>query len=540
LNWTPVADFANSRTVYMVRRLRMATTILEQPVAQTTETASTARLWARLFWTWLPLRTLIWTVFASLTQPNAPLDLIEWLAWGREWQWGYHKHPPLPAWIAETFFQLAGGRVWGVYLASYLCTALCLWCVWRLGCLMATPRRALLAALALDGLIFFNYDTAEFSNNVVLNATWALTILCFYHAVRSQRWRWWIMAGVVFGLGLLCKYTMAVVLAPLLFFVVWRPETRTRRTLAGICLMGATTAVVFFPHFVWMMHHDFMTITYGLERSASERTLVTHIKNPLLFSLSQIGRLLPVLAILVPLAGWRWRMRRAGAGGRFNRDYLLFAVLGPVALLLSMSLATGAQLREIWGSPLWTFAPLLALLALRINESPTAWQWSRRVWGVVAVGFLMYGLVKNYGEPYWSGRPGRMHFPGKQLAAEATRRYTESVGEPFPVAAGECWLAGNVSCYAPQRPSMYSSGSVGYCNFEPRTAPWLTEDEIRVRGGVFLWNAAEEGDELPAIMRVRFPHAETQPPIVLPYSGFPNLPPARIGLAFQKPMEIVR
>jgi 4-amino-4-deoxy-L-arabinose transferase-like glycosyltransferase len=514
----------------------MATVALEVSPSRIVVATTPARVCARLFWSWLALRTLLWTVFASVTQPNAPLDLIEWLAWGREWQWGYHKHPPLPAWIAETFFQFADRHVWGVYLASYLCTALCLWCVWRLGCALATPGRALLAALALDGLIFFTYDTAEFSNNVVLNATWALTILCFYRAARTQRWRWWFLTGLVVGLGLLCKYTLACVLPSLLLFLFWRRETRNWRVLAGLVLMAAMTFVVFLPHLVWMARHEFITITYGLERSGSEQTWWTHIKNPLLFGLSQMGRLLPVLSILLPLTGWQWRKRRAGVAGRFNRDYLVAAVLGPVALLLLLSLTTGVQLREIWGSPLWTYAALVPLLALKISNAPAAWRWSGCLWGAVAVGIVLFALVKNYGEPRWNGRPGRIHFAGKELAKEATRRYVAQFGEPFPVAVGECWLAGNVSCYAPQRPSMYSSGAVGYCCLEPKAAPWVTEDEIRQRGGVLLWDAGQLGDELPEIMRLHFPHAETQPPIVLTYPRLTNVPPERIGLAFQRPM----
>ncbi len=252
----------------------MATATLECLASQTAEPTATVRLYTPLFWTWLTLRTLVWTLFAAVTQPNAPLDLIEWLAWGREWQWGYHKHPPLPAWLAETFFQLAGRHVWGVYLASYLCTAVCLWCVWRFGCALTTPRRALLAALALDGLIFFTYDTAEFSNNVVLNALWALTILCFYHAVRTQRWRWWLLTGFVFGLGLLCKYTLAVLLVPLLLFLLWQSETRTWRVVLGVCALGVMAFLVFLPHLVWMVRHDFITITYGLERLRQREDVV--------------------------------------------------------------------------------------------------------------------------------------------------------------------------------------------------------------------------------------------------------------------------
>src|SRR5262249_10238938 len=162
---------------------------------------------------------------------------------------------------------------------------------WRLGCAIATPRRALLATLALDGLIFFTYDTAEFSNNVVLNTTWALTVLCFFHAARTRQWRWWLLTGIVIGLGLLCKYTLAVLVLPLVLLLLWRrdplPPTplpivgeRGRgegRVLSGVALMSAAAFVVFVPHLVWMVRHDFITITYGLDRSASEKTWWTHL-----------------------------------------------------------------------------------------------------------------------------------------------------------------------------------------------------------------------------------------------------------------------
>jgi 4-amino-4-deoxy-L-arabinose transferase-like glycosyltransferase len=164
-----------------------------------------ARICARLFWGWLTFRTFAWTLFAACALPNAPLDLIEWLSWGHEWRWGYHKHPPLPAWIAEIFSQLSPGDVWGVYLASYLCIGICFICAWRLGREMLPPRLALFGALSLEGLIFLTHDGAEFSNNVVLDACWAVALLASYKAVKTDRLGWWLTLGAAAGLGLLTK-----------------------------------------------------------------------------------------------------------------------------------------------------------------------------------------------------------------------------------------------------------------------------------------------------------------------------------------------
>src|SRR5947209_4357020 len=89
--------------------------------------AGEAPFYHRLFWLWLVVRTLIWTAVACLTLRNPPTDVVEMLSWGKEWSWGYHTHPPLPAWVAEISAFLAGGSVWGVYLASHLIIAVCLW-----------------------------------------------------------------------------------------------------------------------------------------------------------------------------------------------------------------------------------------------------------------------------------------------------------------------------------------------------------------------------------------------------------------------------
>ena len=56
----------------------------------------------------LALHALVWTVLPTLLYANLPLDLIEALMYGREWQLGYDKLPPLPWWLVEIAYRLAG------------------------------------------------------------------------------------------------------------------------------------------------------------------------------------------------------------------------------------------------------------------------------------------------------------------------------------------------------------------------------------------------------------------------------------------------
>ena len=55
----------------------------------------------RTFVVILALHAAVWTALPALIYLNLPLDLIEALLYGREWQLGYDKLPPLPWWLVQ-------------------------------------------------------------------------------------------------------------------------------------------------------------------------------------------------------------------------------------------------------------------------------------------------------------------------------------------------------------------------------------------------------------------------------------------------------
>jgi 4-amino-4-deoxy-L-arabinose transferase-like glycosyltransferase len=494
--------------------------------------AREATLCARVFWAWLVVRTAVWTTLAALTQDNASIDLIEWLGWGREWQWGYHKHPPLPAWVAEAFAQLSPGSPWGVYLAGYLAAAVCFWAAWRLGRELLPPRLALLGALSLEGVVFLNYEPADFSNNVALNACWALAVVAFHRALRTDRLRWWLATGAAMGLALLCKYTAAFLAVPMAAFLLAYAPARPSLRKRGPYLAALAALAVFAPHVVWMVRHNFETISYGLQRAESSGGWLGHLTNPAMFAASQLIRLLPLIGLLLPVLSWR---RATDPAGRGDRAFLAATVAGPVLLHLLVSLAVGFRLRDIWGSPLWTFAGVYLLAVLRADGSGRAVRRSLSLWAAVVVAFWTYAVVKNYGSAYILGTQQRTQFPGKLLAGELTRQWRERTGVPLPFAAGEPWLAGNVGCYSPDRPSVYGDGAMGYCVMDPAAAPWASDEALRTRGGVILWDATQTGDDLPPWLRPRFPTADVRPALELPYATRAAITPVRVGVAFVWP-----
>src|SRR5271165_5504192 len=104
----------------------------------------------------LALHAAVWTALPSLLYLNLPLDLIEALLYGREWQLGYDKLPPLPWWLVEIADRLIG-HDFAYYLLAQVAVVAALAVVFAMARPLVGPLGALLAVLILDGLHYLNY-----------------------------------------------------------------------------------------------------------------------------------------------------------------------------------------------------------------------------------------------------------------------------------------------------------------------------------------------------------------------------------------------
>src|SRR5436305_8979585 len=83
----------------------------------------------------LVLHFTLWTLLPALLYANLPLDLIEALVYGREWQLGYDKLPPLPWWLIE-----AAHRVFAADIAYYATAQIAVLVAFALVFALARPR----------------------------------------------------------------------------------------------------------------------------------------------------------------------------------------------------------------------------------------------------------------------------------------------------------------------------------------------------------------------------------------------------------------
>lgn len=484
---------------------------------------------------WLLIRTCAWMALVLSVYSNPPLDLVEWLSWGGSLEWGYSKHPPFPAWMANLFARLSPGDVWGVYLLSYLCSALCLLAAWVVARQYLPEHLALIAVLSLDGLVYLTHDIVEYSNNVVLDVGWAWTIACALRALQTQSIRWWVALGIAVGLSILTKYTIVILLMPLLGYMLFAREARHLLYKPGVYISILIAGLIAAPHLYWLISNDWITLKYADSRSEDERGIIGHLLNPVMFILGQSLLLVLGVFILLPLMQRPMRLMTL-TEGKADPRFLHAAVLGPIGILLLISLTSGSQLRQIWGSPLWTLSGVWLLVMFRAEGAQLRVRASFLRWGLVVVAVFAGSGLKQWMDPLIMGKPARHVFPGQALTAQVTDRWHARFSEPFAIVGGDGWIAGNVCVFAKHRPILYSSGHMGYLVLEPEHCPWTSDDEFNRLGGIIVWDITTTSEaEAEDYLRQRFPRIEFQPPVEIPYPAAWEFPNARFGLAFLPP-----
>jgi hypothetical protein len=184
------------------------------------------------------LHLVVWAALPAALYPNLPLDLIEALIYGREWQLGYDKLPPLPWWMVEVVYRLFGPDLF-YYALAQVVVVVTFAAVWALARPLVGTVGALVALLILDGLHYVNFTAAKFNHDVIQLPFWALAGYAYWAALKQGRMLHWVLLGVSVGLALWAKYFVIVLALPLALFVV--ADRDARRTLAtpGSRLAGA-------------------------------------------------------------------------------------------------------------------------------------------------------------------------------------------------------------------------------------------------------------------------------------------------------------
>jgi 4-amino-4-deoxy-L-arabinose transferase-like glycosyltransferase len=482
----------------------------------------------RAFASFAGLHAALWTALPALLYPNLPLDLIEALMYGREWQLGYDKLPPLPWWLVEIAYRTVGHD-----FAYYLLAEIAVVAGFALVFLTARPLvgglGALAAVLIADGLHYFNYTAAKFNHDVIQLPFWALAGYAFHRALRGRQTADWPLLGLAAGMALWAKYFVVVLVAPMAVFLLVDRDARKTLSTPGPYVAAAAALIVAAPHLVWLVQNDFLPFAYAEHRAVLPRGWYDHLWHPLQFLFGQWFFLLPSLAIATPLFLPRRRASEPPAYATDGFDYRIVSWLafGPMAAVLAMSAVSGRGTVAMWGYPLWLFLGLWLVLTARNALDRQRLARLLAIWGIVFAG-LALAFFANYDLlPRFDHRYRAVFYPGGALGHDIEARFRAATGAAPVYVIGTMWDGGNVEHYAPSHPRNLVDG-------EPARAPWIDLTDLKRRGAVLVWTDSDPA-RLPEKFAGIAAGAVVQPPFTLAYRR--GRGEVRVGWAILQPIK---
>ncbi|MBM7124208.1 glycosyltransferase family 39 protein [Dyella flava] len=186
-------------------------------------------------------------------------DEWQFLSDAQHLDWGFVPYPPLTAAVEHLGLKMFGLSLVGLRLFSVLAQVLVILASGLMardlgGGRMAQTFTAI--AVALSPLPMFEATEFQYSSFDLL--WWVLIAWCVIRLRRDDEPRWWVAIGILAGLGLQTKYSIAFELAGVLAGVLFT-DARRYVTSGWFWVGGAIALLIFAPNLAWLIRHDFVS-----------------------------------------------------------------------------------------------------------------------------------------------------------------------------------------------------------------------------------------------------------------------------------------
>ncbi|MDA8569649.1 glycosyltransferase family 39 protein [Candidatus Pelagibacter sp.] len=403
-----------------------------------------------IFYIFITMHLILWTLIPSITNNNLPLDTIEALAWGSNLDWGFNKHPPASAFFLEIFYQVFGSNDWAYYLLSQIFVVTTFFIVFNFAEKIFNNKiLSLISVLLLEGIYFYNFTTPEFNVNVCQLPFWAACVFYSWKLFNNKETdlKDCLWLGLFASIGFLSKYLFIYLLIAidlLFFYIIFIKKYKKFDFKYLISL--EVFIVLLVPHFIWLINNDFVTITYGLARTGLENSnILDHLTYPVTFLIKQIGILIPFFIMSFFLIK-RFKFKISLKDKKLL--FLIFINLAPIALMFLTSFITGSKIRTMWMTPFYLFFGVLVVYVFQAQIN------LKRLNKFISA-FLILFFISPFLYAYISitEKDKRTDYLGKQIAIKTQYAWSQDHKEPINVVLGNEWLAGNLSYHLESRPT---------------------------------------------------------------------------------------
>ena len=344
----------------------------------------------------------------------------------------------MSAFAVELFYQIFKNQDWSYYLLSQIFVITSFYIVYKFAEeFLENKNHAFFSILLLESIYFYNFTTPEFNVNVCQLPFWSLTVLYAWKCIKYDKTKDYLLLGLFIACGLLSKYLFAyLVLSVGLLFAYLIVKEKKIRTKSLVIV--PTFLLLLLPHLMWLVDSNYITVTYGLNRTGGEANLLSHLTQPIIFLGKQLGILIPFALMsffIIPKLKTNIRF----TDRKFI--FLLFTSLTPLALVFLTSMAMGIKIRTMWMTPFYLF---FGVFVIYIFQSKISINNLKKFYYTFV--FLFFLSPFTYGYISLTKDNKRTDYKGQEKAILVKKKLTDLGYKNISSIQGNEWLVGNL-CY---------------------------------------------------------------------------------------------
>jgi 4-amino-4-deoxy-L-arabinose transferase-like glycosyltransferase len=309
--------------------------------------------------------TLVRLVGLAWSDVDLFFDESQYWAWSRELAFGYFSKPPLLAWVIAGAEAVCGSTEACIRAPApvfYFATSLITYAIART---LYDEATAFWAAMLLAFGTGVAFSSRIISTDVPLLFFWAVALLAYVKLLRGGDWRWGVLLGVSFGLGMLAKYAMIYFVLGIVAAALIDRDARALLRSPSLWLAAAIGGALLVPNVIWVAQHGFVTLTHVGHNIQGEGAAFSPVRG-LEFLAGQFAVFGPVVFAVLLVVLVRIGKREIG---RSDRLMLCFA-LPTLALVAATAFVTRANAN--WAAPAVISATVLVAAVLVRRQ---AWRW---------------------------------------------------------------------------------------------------------------------------------------------------------------------
>ncbi len=369
-----------------------------------------------------------------------PDEMYYWM-YSQHLALSYLDHPPLVGWLIAAGTHLFGDTVFGVRAMLIPLSLLGAWYFYCYGATMGGRTAGLLCVMAVAVVPFFTVSGVLMTPDAPMIVAWVAALYYFKRALIDDQPGAFLGLGLAMGLGLLAKYTIAL-LAPAAFIFMLL-DARARRWFfrPEPYLAALLSTLIFLPVLVWNWHNEWASFLFQGTRRLFE--------NPDFASYLVVVYALLLLSPVLAMACFQafGSLRLALEPDQRRRRFMLIMTAFPLAVFLVYGLFTVIKFH--WTLPAWIALLPMVLVGLVRNIWPGQVALSRlhgrlmSAWiPSILVLVMLYGMLLHYltlGLPGLQARDFDSGYLGWQETAIEVARIEREVAQRTgqdPIVAG--------------------------------------------------------------------------------------------------------